>query len=156
MKITLVLLLTISTCLFGQNIKPHTIGIVVSDIEKSTKWFENILEIKLYKQMNFPEYDSLKINFLKGDYFQIELMEKKSSFAITKYVTDYSLNRSPLIGFSKVAFSVQDINSTYERIKKFNVTEVLGLTKDKEFNSEYFIIKDLDGNVLQFIQQNIK
>ena len=137
----------------GQSIKPHTIGIVVSDIEKSTDWYENLLELKLYKEMAFPEYDSLKINFLKGENFQLELMEKKTSFTINKYVADYSINDKPLIGFSKIAFSVPDIVSNYKRTKEMNVTEILGITEDKEFNSRYFIIKDLDGNVIQFIEQ---
>jgi len=91
-KIILLSSLMITSYSFGQSIKPHTIGIVVSDIEKATKWYETVLDIKLYKEMAFPEYDSLKINFLKGKEFRLELMEKKSSFAITKYVADYSLN----------------------------------------------------------------
>lgn len=142
----------ITSCSFAQSIKPHMIGIVVKDIEKSTKWYEDVLELKLYKEMSFPEYDSLKINFLKGKEFQLEIMEKKTAFAIDKYVPGYSLNDKPLIGFSKVVFSVTDIELLYEKLKKKNVTEVLGITKDKEFISKYFIIKDLDGNVIQFIQ----
>ncbi|WP_250434355.1 VOC family protein [Hanstruepera flava] len=146
-------LIITSSYSFGQSIKPHTIGIVVSDIEKSTDWYENLLELKLYKEMAFPEYDSLKINFLKGEYFQLELMEKKTSFIIDEYVADYNLNNKPLIGFSKIAFSVPDIASIYKKIKEMNVTEVLGITEDKEFNLRYFIIKDLDENVIQFIEQ---
>lgn len=150
--IPLFLFVFMTSCLFAQSIKPHTIGIVVTDIEKSTKWYEDVLELKLYKEMSFPEYDSLNINFLKGNGFQLELMEKKTSFSINKYVPGYNLNDKPLLGFSKVAFTVADIEQLYDRLKKKNVTEVLGITEDKEFNSRYFIIRDLDGNILQFIQ----
>jgi catechol 2,3-dioxygenase-like lactoylglutathione lyase family enzyme len=152
-KIVFILSLIITSCSFGQSIKPHTIGIVVSDIEKATDWYENILELNLYKEMEFIEYDSLKINFLRGEHFQLELMEKKTSFFINKYVSDYSLNNRPLIGFSKISFSVPDITAIYERTKKLGVHVVLGITEDKEFNSIYFIVKDLDGNLLQFIEQ---
>jgi len=148
--------LFITACSFGQSIKLHTIGIVVSDIEKASDWYENILELKLYKEMAFPEFDSLKINFLRGKEFQLELMEKKTSFSINAYVPDYSLNNSPLIGFSKVSFSVTNIHGMYDRIKKLGVHEILGITEDPEFNSIYFIINDLDGNVLQFIEQRDK
>lgn len=152
-KLILILSIVIPSCSFGQYIKPHTIGIIVKDIQESTTWYETVLELKLYKEMAFPEYDSLRINFLKGNYFQLELMEKKTSFTINKYVDDYSINNKPLIGFSKIGFSVPNIDIMYERIKKMNVTEILGITDDKEFNIRYFIIKDLDDNMLQFIEQ---
>ncbi len=152
-NVLFILSIIITSYSFGQSIKPHTIGIVVSDIEKSTDWYENLLELKLYREMAFPEYDSLKINFLKGKYFQLELMEKKTSFTINEYVADYSLNNKPLIGFSKIAFSVPNIASIYKRVKEKNVTEIVGITEDKEFNLRYFIIKDLDGNIIQFIEQ---
>lgn len=151
---TVVLLVFITSCSFAQSIKPHTIGIVVADVEKSTKWYEQVLGLKLYKEMSFPEYDSLKINFLKGYEFQLELMEKKTSFTISTYVPDYSLNDKPLIGFSKVAFVVTNIEQLYEQLKIKKVTVILGITEDKEFNSKYFIIKDPDGNILQFVQSN--
>ena len=48
--------------------------------------------------------------------------EKKTSFSINKYVTKYSINDKPLIGFSKVAFSITDINSFYKKLKEKNVT----------------------------------
>lgn len=152
-KIILFLSLILNTNLQGQSIKPHTIGIVVSDINKATKWYENILDLKLYKEMAFPEYDSLKINFLKGKDFQLEIMEKKTSFHINSIIPDYSLNKKPLIGFSKVAFTVPNISTLFEKTKKLNVQIILAITEDKEFNTKYFIIKDLDGNVLQFIEQ---
>ena len=40
-------------------------------------------KFKLHKELSFPKYDSLKINFLRGKHFQLELMEKKTSFSIT-------------------------------------------------------------------------
>lgn len=106
--------------------------------------------------MSFPEYDSLKINFLKGKSFELELMEKKTSFNIKNRIPGYDINKQPLQGFYKIAFTVNNIEQLYSRLKKKNVTEVLGLTDDKAFNSTFFIIQDLDGNLLQFIEQQNK
>ncbi len=155
-RISLLFTVFLSIGSYGQSIKPHTIGIVVSDIQRATKWYENVLRMELYKEMTFPEYDDLKIYFLQGEHFQLELMEKNSSFSISEYVRDYSINKEPLIGYSKIVFSVQDIATEYERLSKLDVTEVLGITEDKEFNSVYFIIKDPDGNVIQFIKEKAK
>lgn len=138
---------------FAQSLKPHIIAIVVSDLEQATEWYENTLELTLYKELNFPEYDSLKINFLKRESFQIELIEKKTAFSIKEYVKDYDANVEPLIGFCKVSFLVPDVESEYERIKKLNVEEFMGITEDKDFMTEYFFVKDTDGNLIQFIEQ---
>lgn len=137
----------------AQSLKPHIIAIVVSDIEQATEWYENTLELSLYKELSFPEYDSLKINFLKRESFQVELIEKKTAFSIKKYVKDYDANVEPLIGFCKISFLVSDIELEYERIKKLKVEEFMGITEDKDFNTKYFFIKDLDGNLIQFIEQ---
>lgn len=150
-QITLLLLLVASS-VFSQNIKPHTIAIVVSDIEVSEKWYADVLHMQRFKQMSFPEYDGLKIHFLKSDSFRVELMEKNTSFSINKYVEDYNINKSPLIGFSKIAFSVEDIESELNRINNLNVNVFMGVTEDKQFHSKFFIIKDPDGNSVQFIQ----
>lgn len=150
----------IITCLFfflfyfgyGQTLKPYAYGIVVSDIEKSSTWYAKVLDMKLTKELSFPEYDSLKISFLEGHDFRVELIEKKTSFSITKYVSNYSVNDKPLIGFSKIAFLVPDILTFYDRLKTFDVEVLYEITEDPQFNSKYFIIRDLDGNIIQFIQ----
>lgn len=138
--------------IYSQNVKPSLIGIVVSDLNASTTWYSELFDLKLVKEMSFPKYDSLKINFLKNDDFQLELMEKKTSFSIKDYVENYSINNKPLLGFSKIAFTVKDIQAFYKKIKAMNAKEILAVTEDKEFNTAYFIIADPDGNALQFIQ----
>lgn len=145
--------LTIPFCSSGQDVTPHSIGIVVSNIEKSTEWYENVLTLEVYKEMSFPEYDSLKINFLKGKHFKLELIEKKTSFPINKYVKNYDVNNEPLIGYAKAAFSVRDIVAEYDRLKKMNIDFMMEITEDKEFNTSYFIIRDPDKNLIQFIEQ---
>jgi len=136
----------------GQSIKPYSVGIFVSDIDKSSRWYAKVFDMKLTKELSFPEYDSLKINFLEGNDFRIEMIEKKTAFSITEYVRDYNLNDKPLIGFFKIAFLVPDIQMVYDRLKAFDVVVLYEITKDSQFNSKFFIIKDLDGNVIQFIQ----
>jgi len=136
----------------GQSIKPYTVGIFVSDIDKSSRWYAKVFDMKLTKELSFPEYDSLKINFLEGNDFRIEMIEKNTAFSITEYVSDYNLNDKPLIGFFKIAFLVPDIQRIYDQLKTFNVEVLYEITEDTQFDSKFFIIKDLDGNLIQFIQ----
>ena len=137
---------------FGQTIEPFRIAITVQNLEKSSAWYSDIFDMDLYKEMSFPEYDSLKINFLRSSSFELELLEKANSFTIKKYVPDYNINVEPLIGFAKISFKVNNVNQLYNQLKSKNVAMVYDLTEDKTFNSRYFIIEDLDGNLLQFIE----
>lgn len=144
--------LAFTSNLYTQDVRAHTIGIVVRDIQLSTNWYEEILDLKLFKEMSFPEYDSLRINFLKGEHIQLELLEKANTFSIRDYVPEYSINDKPLIGFSKIAFEVEDIRKFKEKTKQLKAREITGIIEDAEFNSLYFIIEDPDGNILQFIE----
>ena len=148
------LLLSIGPSCFSQEIRPLGIAITVEDLERSAAWYRDVFEMETYKELDFPSYDSLRIHFLRNGSFELELMEKATSFSIQEHVPDYNISRNPLLGFSKVAFRVDNIDSIYDRISKLGVREFMGLTRDKVFNSTYFIIQDPDGNILQFIEQN--
>jgi catechol 2,3-dioxygenase-like lactoylglutathione lyase family enzyme len=143
--------------LYGQiKLEPFRLGITVKNVEQASHWYEDNLGFKTYKRMKLPEYDSLKIYFLKQGEFEIELIEKKTSFSIKDLRPDYNLNKEPLEGFSKIAFRIDSLKLTYEKLKKNGVKEIVGLTHDVAFNVDFFIIEDIDGNMLQFIGRNKK
>jgi uncharacterized glyoxalase superfamily protein PhnB len=132
--------------------QPYRLGIVVKDADRASEWYEKNLGFKSYKKMSFPEYDSLKIDFLRSADFEIELVQKKTSLSIHKLHPGYNMNKEPLEGFAKIAFRTKDIKAWYEKLKKNGVKEVMGITYDKTFNADFFMIEDIDGNLLQFIQ----
>jgi catechol 2,3-dioxygenase-like lactoylglutathione lyase family enzyme len=151
MKILVVLLLIASQSLHAQTIAPYRIGIVVSNAERSTAWYEEYLEFKCYKRMDLPQYDSLKINFLKRDGFEIELVQKATSFSVRDIVKEYDIDKAPLEGFVKLAFRVENIHETYRSIHHPRVKEIMGVTFDDAMSCDFFLIEDPDGNMLQFI-----
>jgi catechol 2,3-dioxygenase-like lactoylglutathione lyase family enzyme len=144
---------SITINLFGQGaIRPYRLGVTVQNADSSSKWYEEKMGFETYKKMSFPEYDSLRIYFLKKDSFEIELIEKRTSFSIKTFVPGYDLNKAPLRGLSKIVFKVDHINQFYQRIRQKGAKEVLSVTHDEVFNVDFFIIEDLDGNFLQFIE----
>jgi uncharacterized glyoxalase superfamily protein PhnB len=133
--------------------EPYRIGIIVKNVEQAARWYESNLEFKTYKKMEFPEYDSLKIYFLRQENFEIELVEKKTSFPLKKVMPEYDINKEPLEGFCKIAFRIKDIKLVYEKMKKNGVKEIMPITYDKELKVEFFIVEDNDGNMIQFISR---
>ena len=138
--------------IYGQiKLEPFRLGITVKNAEHASNWYQDNLGFTVYKKMSFPEYDSLKIYFLKQGEFEIDLVEKKTSFSIKELRPDYNLNREPLEGFYKIVFRIDSLRQTYEKLKKNGVKEIIGLTHDEVFDVDFFMIEDTDGNILQFI-----
>ena len=154
-KVLIYCLLLLTTHIsFGQEIKPYRIGIVVENLEKSSNWYSNIFEAEVYKEVSYPEFDSLTIHLLKNEYFEFELVERKSSISIHDVISNYNVKEKPLLGIYKVSFQVDDIQKIYNRIKKEKIEFHMDLSTDEEFKMKSFIIKDPDNNLLQF-QENI-
>lgn len=146
-----ILSLTFTT--FSQaTLQPLRVGITVSNIDRASAWYEKNLGFITYKKMQFPEYDSLYIHFLKQGEFEIELVSKKTMLSIQKLRPGYDMNKEPLQGFIKLVFTSNDIQALFQKLQQNGVKEVLGITHDKEFNVDFFLIEDMDGNLLQFIQ----
>lgn len=131
---------------------PHRIGIIVSNVDSAVVWYQQHLGCRLYKSMDFPEYDSLKIRFLQHPYFDIELVEKKTSIPIKKLLPDYDINKAPLQGLAKVSFRVPHIKEVFARMQQNKVRITIPLTHDKTFDTDFFMIEDRDGNMLQFLE----
>lgn len=133
--------------------KPYLLGIVVEDVDRSIAWYQNKLGFRTVKRMNFPEYDSLQIVFLKQGDVELELIEKSSSFKIQKFVPNYNGFDGPfLIGISKITFMISDAAQLANYLKAQDVTFVRGLYDDKDFGVRSFFISDPDGNIFQFNQ----
>ena len=158
MKTILILIsCLIATDLCGQTVvKPYRLGIFVHDVDKAARWYADNLDFTTYKKMEFPQYDSLRIFFLRNPGFEIELIEKKTSQAIKQLKPDFDANKTPLEGFSKIAFRVDHLRQLYGKLTSRGVTELMGISHDDTFNEDFFIVMDADGNVLQFIESTSK
>jgi catechol 2,3-dioxygenase-like lactoylglutathione lyase family enzyme len=124
----------------------------VKNIDSSAQWYQKNLGYKLDRKMQFPEYDSLQICFLKSSTFEIELVSKRTSFPIQRFVPDFDINKAPLQGLVKIAFQVANLETLYRQLKGREVKELLGISYDKATDSDFFVITDPDGNMLQFIR----
>jgi catechol 2,3-dioxygenase-like lactoylglutathione lyase family enzyme len=143
----------LSLNVFGQtHLQPLRLGIIVNNVDSATHWYEKNLGFEVYKKMSFPEYDGLKINFLKCNKFEIELVEKKTSLSVKQLKPDYDNNKTPLQGIMKLAFEVDNIHQLFNQFKKEKqIKFVIELSHDKAFDVDFFMMEDLDGNLLQFI-----
>lgn len=138
------------------------ISITVTDLDKSIKFYEDILGMKLAKQMVMDCKTTevlfgisacrVKVAHLRGcvDCGSpiIELMQFKSEDTLKD---DVRLNR---VSVSKVSFTVDDINQTYKELKDKGV-EFVSSPQSFEYTEQGFgknksvFFKDPDGVILE-------
>lgn len=130
--------------------RPYLAGLVVADASRSAEWYQRNLGFEVTRRMTFPLSDSLVIIFLKRGAAELELIQKRNSFSIRKYLPDFDQEKTPLQGIAKVAFMVDDVSQLADSLRAGGVRILFGPFDDRALNLKSVIIEDPDGNVLQF------
>lgn len=133
-------------------IKPYRIGIVVSDLDKSTSWYKDVFDVNLHKEISYPEY-GMRVHLLKADQVQFELVSRESFYHPEEIIKDYDYREKPIIGFYKHSYEVNDIEMFHEKLKKKGIPMFFDLGTDEDLKIKAFQIKDPDGNALQFVEE---
>jgi hypothetical protein len=101
----------------SKTFRPYLAGLVVKDASRSAAWYCQNLGFEISKTMDFPQMDSLRIIFLKLGGFELELVQKRTSFGITKVVPGYDHEKTPLQGITKVAFMIHGVREVADRLR---------------------------------------
>jgi catechol 2,3-dioxygenase-like lactoylglutathione lyase family enzyme len=137
----------------ADSLSPDVVGIIAKDIDRVSIWYVEFLGFKIIKKLDLPQYDSLKINFLKKETFMLEVVGKRKAFSIKDYIPGYQSFSDPLLqGFNKISFRVNNIKERYQTFQAKNVIIKAPLFDDKNFKLWTFIAEDPEGNLIQFVQ----
>lgn len=134
-------------------LRPHLVALSVTDLDAAIRWYCDVLGFREQRRLNLPDY-KLRIGFLERDGFRLELIEFKDSVsqgdirAKFPAVTD----RARVQGFVKLAFAVPDIRKFAELLKARKAEFLRDVTRESDTGETWFMIKDMDGNVLQFFE----
>ena len=131
----------------------HLVALTVSDLEVSTDWYSNNLGFSLDSSMQFPDY-GMDINMLKLGEFQLELIEFYDSVSLDKSLLPSA--HSNVHGFIKIGFYTDSLPVIERSFAKAEVEIIAGpaelpaLTSGKPWPSRFLLVKDPDGNYVQF------
>lgn len=134
--------------------QPQLMAIVVENLEQSLNWYAQVLEGTLERPIDsFPDY-GLRIAFLQVGEFHLELIESKTSIQPADLLpnTDAYLG-----GWFKMGFMLSDIKTKYDQLKGIDALDfVTGIGELPASNlpitwpTQFFLLKDPDGNYVQF------
>lgn len=114
--------------------------LTVSDIEKSSKFYKDIIGLKEVRTLN-PNED-MTIMFLKDENnFNLELIENKKN------------DEEKIFKGITLAFRVNSLDESMKFMKNRNIDIIRGPIKVSEV-TKFFFIKDPDGLELQIVESN--
>jgi glyoxylase I family protein len=122
----------------------HHIAIICSNYERSKKFYTEVLQLTVVREVYRKERDSYKLDLaLNGEYI-IELFSFPSPPARP--------SRPEAQGLRHLAFAVDDIESVIEHLKQHNV-EVEPIRGDEFTNKRFTFIADPDGLPIEFYEE---
>jgi uncharacterized glyoxalase superfamily protein PhnB len=133
----------------SKTFRPYLAGLVVNNASHSAEWYCQNLGFEIIRTMDFPQMDSLRIIFLKLGGFELELVQKRTSFGIAKVVPGYDHDKAPIQGIAKLAFMIHGVREVSDGLRQKGVKILYGPFDDEPFGIRSVIIEDLDGNMLQ-------
>lgn len=114
----------------------HHIAIIVSDYERSKKFYTEILELKILSENFRKERNSYKLDLSVNGEYKIELFSFPSP--------PLRVSQPEATGLRHLAFSVNDLESTITRLNKFGiVTEPI--RTDEYTGNRFTFFADPDG-----------
>jgi catechol 2,3-dioxygenase-like lactoylglutathione lyase family enzyme len=146
--------LAINHCNLAQtasSMRPSLIAIQVENLDSSITWYEDYLNFRVIDRKEFKD-QGLRLAILQLGDFKLELVDNDKALHKSSLLKQNDAN--DITGFAKATFTIDNVHSVYETLKKKGATFALTL-RDSNMNrdEQFFIVLDCDNNWLQFIGQ---
>jgi catechol 2,3-dioxygenase-like lactoylglutathione lyase family enzyme len=152
-QITMIVFMTMIKCCFGQTVAtevtPYFSGVIVSNIETSSSWYQSVFSLKVKSRIDDPDYGA-KVAILESSKILIELLEMKAALA-PKDLLQVKPEGSRIRGHFKIGFKVSDMDEWLKRMASLKIP-VDRVYTDAATRKRNFLINDPDGNLIQFFE----
>ena len=134
--------------IFGAIPKTLHLGISVSNLEASLKWYTETLGFEVSKRLELPDIQ-FRVAVIEYQGFGVELIEVagsgKSPFAWQEPAPQHRIQ-----GYVHFAFQVDDLDATEKVLKDKGARFACPPTVLEGLGIRYFHIFDNDGNLIEF------
>jgi len=132
-------------------LQPHFSALIVEDIDRSIEWYQNTLGLELLNKTENADFAFKQAN-LKRDAILLELIELGSALSPEEVIPNFNA-KTKIQGIFKIGFSVANFDQWMDHLKKLEVDFQGNVVNDPNSGKKMIIIKDPDGNRIQFFEQ---
>ena len=130
--------------------QPYFSAVVVTNLTSSVKLYQSVLDLKIKTEMDDPN-QSHRITILECANYRLEILELKGSLIKEELLKDKP-NGTQLQGHFKVGFKISNANEWLKHLKNLSI-DVPQVWTDSKNGKKNFIIKDPEGNLIQFFEE---
>jgi len=127
--------------------EPNFSAIIVKDIRVSSDWYKSVFGLKTKTESNDVQ-NGYQVAIMESEDFLLELMELRGSLTRDELLAGKP-GGTQIQGHFKLGFKVENIDTCLKRLAELGI-DVPQVWKDKVSGKRNFIIKDPDGNLIQF------
>ena len=153
MKTIFFVLLWMQQVVYGQGApeyQPYFSALVVKDFNTSVAWYQSVFGLKGKTEVNDPN-QAYKIRILESSNYLLEILELKGSLKRDELLKGKP-NGTELQGHFKIGFGISHVDEWLKHLKSLDI-EVPQVWTDSATGKKNFIIKDPDGNLVQFFER---
>lgn len=144
--------ITFSQETLKKSISPYFNAIIVNDIDLSISWYKKVFNLEVINHIKNEERGFSQAN-LKNDKLWFEFIQLNSAFSADSLIGDKS-NKARIKGLFKIGYRVDNIEAYLKSLQSNGIANNESLIYDPLTASKIFIIKDPDGNRIQFFESD--
>lgn len=130
------------------NIRPYAVTISVPNLSAAANWYSEKLDFREVKRKRYPELQT-SLAFLELNDYRIELIE--DSNAQPNMARSDPPQHAAIYGLSQFSFLTNDLMTVRAELMQRDVP-IVSEFENTELGLRTLFIRDLDNNLIQFIQ----
>jgi len=153
-KVAVLVALVFSASLYAEpgptfGYKPSFSAVVVKDVITASAWYCSVFDMKVKEEMK-DGAGAYSIHILESPDFLMELLQLRGSVDKQSALAGKP-NGTEIQGHFKIGFKVTDVDACLKKLASLNI-DVPQVWTDQKTKKRNFLIKDPDGNLIQFFE----
>lgn len=127
------------------------IALSVSNTDSTSKWYENVFDLKLLKEIKAPD-NRIHTRIIGNEQLVVEIIQTRNS----KSLEELRLNKDQpfaVQGPFKYGFYVRDLTQVHTYLREKKVVIKHEIFEDQDMHTKSFIFQDINGAFIQVLQE---